>query len=70
MAEAVLQIVFVPAEDGDAICHGGDAHQRKLEQRRGGIDLALKRSSLASKLASSLTCHSRINHWQQPVRIA
>jgi hypothetical protein len=31
--------MFNSAEDGDAICHAGDAHQRKLEQRRGGINL-------------------------------
>jgi hypothetical protein len=32
--------MFDPAENGDAIRHASDAHQPKLEQRRGGIDLA------------------------------
>jgi len=32
--------MFDPAENGDAIRHASDAQQRKLEQRRGAIDLA------------------------------
>jgi hypothetical protein len=69
MAKPVAQIMFDPAEDSDAIRHAGDAHQRKLQEGRGGIEPPIKRSCSASTPATSLTLHSWISHSQRPVRI-